>query len=48
MISANYATIAATSAGTESEESLGSKGFEATIVPDENKALWTTYKGASL
>ena len=48
LISKNYATIAATSAGTEGEESLGSKAFEATIVPDENKAVWYTYKGASL
>ena len=48
LISKNYATIAATSAGTEGEESLGSKAFEATIVPDENKTVWYTYKGASL
>jgi hypothetical protein len=48
MISAEYATIAANSAGTESEESLGSKSFTATIVPSETKELWTTYKGASL
>lgn len=48
MISAEYATIAATSAGTESEESLGSKSFTATIVPSETKELWKTYKGASL
>jgi hypothetical protein len=48
MISANYATISATAAGTESEESLQSKGFTATIVPAADKALWKTYKGASL
>ena len=47
-ISKNYATVAATSAGSESEESLGSKGFEVTIVPDSNKVLFYTYKGASL
>lgn len=48
MITKNYATIAATSAGTESEEALQSKGFTATIVPDDNKVLYSTYKGASL
>ena len=47
MISKNYATIAATSAGSESEESLQTKGFTATIVPDDNKVLYYTYKGAS-
>lgn len=47
MISKNYATIAATSAGTESEESLGAKSFTATIVPDADKKLWYAYKGAS-
>lgn len=47
MITKNYATIAATSAGSESEESLASKGFTATIVPDANKVLYYTYKGAS-
>ena len=48
MITKNYATIAATSAGSESEEALQSKGFTATIVPDANKVLYYTYKGASL
>jgi len=47
-ISKNYATIAATSAGTESEDALASKGFTATIYPDATKKLWTVYKGASL
>lgn len=47
-ISKNYATIAATAAGSESEEALQSKGFTATIYPDSNKKLWTVYKGASL
>lgn len=47
-ISKNYATIAATSAGSESEEALASKGFTATIYPDTNKKLWTVYKGAAL
>jgi hypothetical protein len=47
-ISKNYATIAATSAGSESEEALASKGFTVTIYPDTNKKLWTVYKGASL
>lgn len=47
VISKNYATIAATNAGSESEEALQSKGFTATIVPDSNKKLWTVYKGAS-
>ena len=47
LITKNYATVAATAAGTESEESLSSKGFTATIVPDENRVLYYTYKGAS-
>lgn len=47
-ISKNYATIAATAAGSESEEALGSKGFTATIVPDSNQVIYYTYKGASL
>lgn len=47
MISKNYATISATSAGTESEESLAAKSFEVTIVPDADKVLYYTYKGAS-
>lgn len=44
-ISKGHATIAATSAGTESETALGSKGFTATIIPDANQDLWLTYKG---
>ena len=48
MISKNYATIAATSAGSESEEALATKSFTATIVPDADKKLYYTYKGASL
>ena len=47
-ITANYATIAATSAGSESEEALQSKSFTATIVPDANRTLYKTFKGASL
>jgi hypothetical protein len=43
---ANYATVTASGAGSESEESLGSKTFEASIFPDENNALYTVYKGA--
>jgi len=46
-ISKNYATIAATAAGTESEEALQSKGFTATVYPDTNRVLWYAYKGAS-
>jgi hypothetical protein len=48
MITKNYATIAATSAGSESEEALQSKSFTVTIVPDANRVLYSTYKGASL
>lgn len=48
MISKNYSTVAASSAGSESEEALASKGFTATIVPDANRVLYYTYKGASL
>ena len=47
-ITKNYATIAATSAGSEGEEALQSKGFTATIVPDASKIVYYTYKGASL
>lgn len=43
----NYATVTATGAGSESEESLGSKTFEASIFSDENSLLYTTYKGAA-
>jgi hypothetical protein len=38
--------VIASGAGSESEESLGSKTFEASIFPDENSVLYTTYKGA--
>ena len=48
LITKNYATIVPTNAGSESEESLQSKSFTATIFPDANGVLWTTYKGASL
>lgn len=48
MITKNYATVAATAAGTESEEALASKGFTATIVPDDSKVLYYTYKGEKL
>lgn len=47
LITKNYATVAASGAGTESEESLASKSFTVTIVPDENKVLYYSYKGAS-
>lgn len=48
MVTKNYATIAATGAGSESEESLQSKTFEVTIVPDSNRVAYYSYKGASL
>ncbi len=47
LISKNYANVAPTSAGTDSEESLGSKSFTATIYPNGSEELWYTYKGAS-
>lgn len=47
-VSKNYATIAATSAGTESEDALAAKSFTATIYPDSTKKIWTVYKGAAL
>lgn len=47
LITKNYATVVPTNAGSESEESLQSKSFTATIFPDANGVLWTTYKGAS-
>lgn len=43
---ANYATVTASGAGSESEESLGSKSFEASIFPDDSSVLFTVYKGA--
>jgi hypothetical protein len=48
MITKNYGTIAPTSAGSESEEALQSKGLTVTIVPDASKILYYTYKGAKL
>ena len=47
LISKSYATVAPTAAGTDSEESIGSKGFTATIYPNGSNELWYTYKGAS-
>jgi hypothetical protein len=47
-ISKNYATVVATGAGSESEESLASKSFTATIVPDDDRVLYYAYKGPSL
>lgn len=43
----NYATVVATGAGSESEESLGTKAFTATIFPDANSKIFTVYKGAA-
>lgn len=48
LISKGYATVAPTAAGTDSEESIGSKGFTATIYPNSSQELWYAYKGASL
>lgn len=48
LISANYATIAATNAGTESEDSLQSRQFTATVYPTSDKGLWVAFNGASL
>ena len=48
LISKGYATVAPTGAGSESEESLGSKSFEATIFPNGSQELWYVYKGVSL
>lgn len=48
LITKGYATVAPTSAGSDSEESLGSKTFEATIYPNGSQELWAAYKGASL
>jgi hypothetical protein len=48
MISKNYATVAPTNAGSDGEESLGSKGFTATIYANGSSELWYAYKGASL
>ena len=46
-ISKNYATVAPTNAGQDSETALGSRGFTATIVPDSSKNLWYAVKGES-
>lgn len=43
----NYATVVASGAGSESEESLGTKAFTATIFPDSNNKIFTVYKGAA-
>ena len=48
LISKGYATIAPTDAGSESEEALASKTFEATIYPNGSQELFYAYKGASL
>lgn len=47
MITKSYGTVAPTSAGTDSEESLQSKSFTATIYPNGSNELWYAYKGAS-
>lgn len=44
-VSTNYATVAPSGAAKDSEESLSTKGFTATIVPTASKKLWTVYKG---
>ena len=46
-ISKAYATVVPTAAGSDSEESIGSKGFTATIYPNGTQELFYTYKGAS-
>lgn len=45
-VSENYATVTATDAGSESEESLGTKAFDVTIFPTADRELFRTYKGA--
>lgn len=47
LISANYATIAMSGAAAESEDSLQTRQFTATIYPTSGSVLWKTYKGAS-
>lgn len=47
MISKSYATIAPTSAGTDGEEAIGSKGFTTTVYPNGSNELWYAYKGAA-
>lgn len=44
-ISKNYATIAPSNAGTESETALQSKGFTVTVYPDSSGKYWTAQKG---
>lgn len=48
LISKGYATLAPTDAGTDGEESLAAKTFEATIFPNGSNELWYAYKGAGL
>lgn len=45
-ISHNYATIAPTGGEGESEDSVQTKGFTATIYPSTDKSLWHASKGA--
>lgn len=47
LISKAYSTVAPTTAGSDSEESIGSKTFEATIFPNGSSELFYAYKGAS-
>ena len=47
LIAKNYATVSATAAGTDGEESIQSKGFTTTVYPDSSNKLWATYKGAA-
>lgn len=45
VVSENYATVAPNGSAKDSEESLATRGFTATIVPTADKKLWRTYKG---
>ena len=45
MITKNYAPVVPSDAGTESEDSLATKGFTVTIVPDADKKLYYAWKG---
>ena len=47
LTSKNYATVAATGAGSDSETSIQKKSFTVTTYPDSSNKLWATYKGAS-
>ena len=47
MISKNYCNVSPTDSSKESEDALQSKGFTATIYPDNDRVLWYAYKGAS-